>query len=238
LPTQEGVREKVVLELMELPKEVKFTDQGEADEFLSQLNVTHVAGLDEVGRGPFAGPVVAACVLLPPGHGIVGIRDSKKLSAKKREFLAEKIMGCAQWSLGIRDSIAVDSCNIREATFQAAADAAFRCSIQSKIPMEFLLCDGGLLIADRSPSVPSVAVIKGDQWFESIGAASIVAKVYRDAQMAAYHEVWPEYGFNTNQGYGTKFHIAAIKEHGLTPIHRRTFGLCKTARERTDSTRI
>ena len=218
---------------MHLPKEVKFQNQEEADAFLSGLGVSFIAGVDEVGRGPFAGPVVSACVLLPPGHGIVGIKDSKKLSAKRREDLAEQIMAKSQWSIGIRDSVQVDTHNIREATFQAATDAAFGCSTQSKMPMEFLLCDGGLHIKERVHGIPMVAVIKGDQWFESIGAASIVAKVYRDTQMAAYHEVWPEYGFKTNQGYGTKFHQEAIEKYGITPIHRRSFGMCKTAQVRT-----
>ena len=217
---------------MDLPVEVKFSDQAEADKFVTQLDANIIGGLDEVGRGPFAGPVVAACVLLPPNHGIVGIRDSKKLSAKKREFLAEQIMDRGWWNVGIRSSTQVDSCNIREATLQAAADAVWLFGIRSDvIPMDFLLCDGGLHIGDRV-RVPTVAVVKGDQWHECIGAASIVAKVYRDAQMAAYHEAWPEYGFDTNQGYGTKFHIEAIKKYGLTPIHRKTFGICKTTSER------
>jgi len=219
---------------MDLPKEVKFTSQEEADEFLKTIDARFIAGLDEVGRGPFAGPVVSACVLLYPDHGIVGIRDSKKLSAKRRESLAEQIMAKSQWAIGIRNSKDVDTHNIREATFQAAADAAFKCSIQSKMPMDFLLCDGGLHLRGRVDT-PSIAVIKGDQWFESIGAASIVAKVYRDAQMAAYHEVWPEYGFKTNQGYGTKFHLEAIEKYGITPIHRRSYGMCKTAQVRTDA---
>lgn len=220
---------------MHLPKEVKFQNQEEADVFLKTIDAHFIAGLDEVGRGPFAGPVVSACVLLQPGHGIVGIRDSKKLSAKRREDLAEQIMAKSQWSIGIRDSNDVDLHNIREATFQAATSAAFGCSIQSKMPMEFVLCDGGLHIKDRLHGIPTIAVVKGDQWFEAIGAASIVAKVYRDAQMAAYHEVWPEYGFKTNQGYGTKFHLEAIAKYGITSIHRRSYGMCKTARVRTDT---
>lgn len=222
---------------MGLLKEVRFDTQEAADSFLKELSINCPAGVDEVGRGPFAGPVVAACVLLPPNHGIVGIKDSKKLSAKKREFLAEQIMSKGWYNISSRDSNEVDSCNIREATFQAAAEAANSFNLRSDVmPMDYLLCDGGLVIDDKV-FVPTIAVVKGDQWYECIGAASIVAKVYRDAQMAAYHEVWPEYGFNTNQGYGTKFHIDAIKEHGLTPIHRKTFGICKTAHERTDSTR-
>lgn len=218
---------------MGFPVEVKFSDQAEADDFLSQLDADVIGGLDEVGRGPFAGPVVAACVVLPPDHGIVGIRDSKKLSAGRREDLASQIMDKGWYEISTIESPIIDRINIREATFNAAANAAFSYSLRSdnRPHMDFLLCDGGLHIRDRI-GVPTISVVKGDLWFECIGAASIVAKVYRDAQMLAYHEVWPEYGFDTNQGYGTKFHVEAIKTYGLTPIHRKSFGICKTAPER------
>lgn len=218
---------------MDLPVEVKFGAQTEADEFLSQLDANVIGGLDEVGRGPFAGPVVAAVVVLPPDHGITGIRDSKKLSAGRREDLAVQIMDKGWYEINTIENTVIDRINIREATFNAAANAAFSYSIRSdcRPHMDFLLCDGGLHIRDRV-LVPTISVVKGDLWFECIGAASIVAKVYRDTQMAAYHEVWPEYGFDTNQGYGTKFHIEAIKKYGLTPIHRRSFGICKTIPER------
>lgn len=209
---------------MDLPTEIRFETQDSADSFLNSLGVDTVAGLDEVGRGGLVADVVVACVVLPKGHGIVGIKDSKKLSARRREELAAQIKACSNWTIGCRTPAEIDLSNIREATFDAAWDAAVEADI--KTPIGILLCDGGLIINDRLP-FNSVAIIKGDQWYECIGAASIVAKVYRDAQMAAYHEVWPEYGFDTNQGYGTKYHIEAIKKYGLTPIHRRSFGICK-----------
>lgn len=214
---------------MDLPKEIKFQTQEEADAFLATLQVASVTGLDEVGRGPFAGDVVTACVTLPPNHGIVGINDSKKLSISRREELAAQILSCSNWAVGYRTPPEIDFSNIREATFDAAVDAAME--VNGKEPIHLLLCDGGLPIGHRLP-FDTVSVVKGDLWYECIGAASIVAKVYRDAQMAAYHSVWPEYGFNTNQGYGTKFHIEAIKKYGLTPIHRKSFGICKTTPER------
>ena len=224
LPTQGGKEVQVGSKLMSLPVEVKFSDQAEADAFLSSLDANVIGGLDEVGRGPFAGPVVAACVVLPSNHGIVGIRDSKKLSAKRREELAAQIMDKGWWEISTIESAVIDKINIREATLNAAANAAFCYSIHSdnRLHIDFLLCDGGLHLRDRT-GYPTISVVKGDLWFECIGAASIVAKVYRDAQMLVYHEVWPEYGFDTNQGYGTKFHIEAIKKYGLTSIHRRSF---------------
>lgn len=177
-----------------------------------------------------AGPVVSACVLLPPEHGIVGIKDSKKLSPKKREEISAQVEEIAYWGIGVRDSEEVDRLNIHRATQHAAEEAALRC-LYSGAPIDYLLCDGGLDLQETVP-FPSISVIKGDLWLECIGAASIVAKVYHDKQMVVYHDIWPEYGFNTNQGYGTKEHIKAILEYGMTPIHRRTFGVCRRAQER------
>jgi len=220
-----------------LPHEVKFADGAAADLFYASLkDYTNIAGLDECGRGPFAGPVVVSCVLLPPRHGIEGIKDSKKLSPRRRMELADAIMEVGVWGIGARTNEDIDRCNIREATFQAAADAVLQC-VFSGAAIDYLLCDGGLFIADRI-AVPTTAVVKGDLWFESIGAASIVAKVYRDNQMAIYHEVWPEYGFDTNQGYGTTFHREAIDKYGISPIHRRSYGMCKTAKERTNESQV
>lgn len=218
-------------------QEVKFADREEADAFYSTLSqYSNIAGLDECGRGPFAGPVVAACVLLPVDHGIQGIKDSKKLSAKRREELASEIMEVGLWGIGVRTNEDIDALNIREATFRAAADAATTVAIRGRYEgrdMNYLLCDGGLFLSDRLEGiVPTTSVVKGDLWFECIGAASIVAKVYRDNQMAVYHEIWPEYGFDTNQGYGTTFHREAITKYGISPIHRRSYGMCKTAKER------
>lgn len=217
------------------PVEIKFASSEEAVSFYKSLvssGYANIAGLDECGRGPYAGPVVAACVLLPENHGIKGIKDSKKLSPRRREELSEQIMAAARWGIGVRDCKVVDSLNIRVATYQAAADASLQC-LYSGAPIDFLLCDGGLHLGGMVP-FPTTAAVKGDLWFECIGAASIIAKVYRDRQMLFYHDVWPEYGFKTNQGYGTKAHLKALAEYGMSPIHRRSFGVCKTAMERKD----
>jgi len=210
--------------------DLRFGDRAAADVFLASLNTTAVAGVDEVGKGPLAGPVVVACVLLPPDHKIVGIKDSKQLSAKRRQVLADQIMECSCWGIGSRDNLAVDQLNIHRATKQAAADAVWEC-IAKGASIRHLLCDGGLGLQEYVP-FPSHAIIKGDNWFECIGAASIIAKVFRDNQMAVYHELWPEYRFCGNQGYGTKNHIEAILKYGMTPIHRRSFGVCRGAKER------
>jgi len=195
-----------------------------------------IAGLDECGRGPYAGPVVAACVLLPRDHGIVGIKDSKRLSRAKREKLAAEIMSVAVCGIGVRENTCIDDVNIRVATHLAAADAALQC-MYSGASIDYLLCDGGLYLEDRVPFL-TTPIIKGDKWFECISAASIVAKVYRDTQMMFYHDIWPEYGFDTNSGYGTKSHIEAIKRYGISPIHRRSFGICKSAPERINEQRL
>jgi ribonuclease HII len=214
-------------------KEWKFSDRAEAEKYFQSLcnsGFKSIAGVDEVGRGPVAGPVVSACVLLPPNHGIVGIRDSKKLSPKRREELSDQIIEVAYYGIGVRENDEVDAINIHRATHRAATDAVLHCLL-SGAPIDFVLCDGSLNLSEVVP-VQSSAVIKGDLWFECIGAASIVAKVYHDHQMAVYDGLWPEYGFATNQGYGTKAHLAAIKKYGITPIHRRTFGICRGAKER------
>lgn len=215
------------------PGEIKFEGKEEASAFLQKLSseFQSIGGVDECGRGPMAGPVVAACVLLAPEHGIVGIKDSKKLSPRRREVLSGQIMEHAHWGIGVCENTEIDKLNIHRASFVAAKEATLRC-VYSGAPIDHLLCDGGLDLRE-AVSFPSLSVIKGDLWFECIGAASIIAKVYHDKQMAVYDEIWPEYGFRTNQGYGTKAHLRAIVDYGLTPIHRRTFGICRRAKERS-----
>lgn len=217
-----------------MAQEFRFENINQARSFYTNLvseGFQGVAGVDEVGRGAYAGPVAVACVLLPANHGIEGIKDSKKLSIKRRTILAAEITSKCFWALGFRYNEDIDRLNIREATFQAAVDAVLRCS-ESGAPIDYVLCDGGLNIDERIPFA-SNSVVKGDLWFESISAASIVAKTHRDLMMADYHKKWPEYGFNTNQGYGTKFHKEAIGKHGISPIHRKTFGICRTAKVRS-----
>ena len=177
----------------------------------------NIAGIDEVGRGPLAGPVCAAAVILPPGLVIEGINDSKKLSEKKREALYEIIDAEAiAWATAYVAPEVIDEINIRQATHRAmqmAIDAL-------KVPADFLLVDGN----DRIPfEVDSEYIIKGDAKSQSIAAASIMAKVTRDRYMTEMEHIYPGYGFAKNKGYGTKLHMEGIRAIGLCPLHRRSF---------------
>lgn len=177
-----------------------------------------IAGIDEVGRGPLAGPVVAACVILPENCGIMGINDSKKLSLKKREELYDIIMKEAvSVGIGIVDNNTIDRINILQATFSAMRDAISK----SMVLPDFILVDGNFTIPDIG--IPQRCIIKGDAKSISIGAASIVAKVTRDRMMVEYSTEYPQYGFESNVGYGAAKHIEAIKKYGLCPIHRKSF---------------
>lgn len=214
--------------------DLTFSSKEESQAYLSTVIASYgstIAGLDEVGRGPLFGPVVVSCVVLPADHGIVGIKDSKKLSPKKRESLFEEIISKSKYGIGAIESDEIDKINIFQAVRKAALVAFQECYKSSDI--SFLLCDGGLDLSSNVV-VPTASVIKGDLWFECIGAASIVAKVYRDRQMLVYHDVWPEYNLAQNQGYGTKDHLKAISEFGVSPDHRRSFGICRTAKLRSD----
>ena len=176
----------------------------------------YIAGIDEVGRGPLAGPVVAACVILPDDEMILGLDDSKKVSAKKREMLSEQIKEKAIWSIGIVSHEDIDKYNIKVATKMAMKQAIEKLDINP----DFLLIDAEHL---EDISIPQNSIIKGDAKSVSIAAASIVAKVYRDYLMDIESEKYPEYAFDKNKGYGTAVHCAALKEYGPTPIHRKTF---------------
>ena len=181
--------------------------------------VQYIAGVDEVGRGPLAGPVVCAAVIMPLDEAsiIVGIDDSKKLSAKKREELSEKIKEKALcYTIVEVDEKTIDEINILEATKRGMKQAIETLSITP----EMVLTDGNMTI---DTALPQQSVIGGDALSYSIGAASIIAKVYRDALMDKYAEAYPHYAFEKNKGYGTAAHIQGIKEHGLCPIHRKTF---------------
>ena len=176
-----------------------------------------ICGIDEVGRGPLAGPVVASAVILPKNCDILYINDSKKLSEKKREMLYDEIMEKAvAVGIGIVGPERIDEINILQATYEAMREAISKLSVQP----DLLLND-----AVKIPGVtlPQVSIIKGDAKSASIGAASIIAKVTRDRMMVEYDSIFPEYGFAANKGYGTAIHIAALKELGPTPIHRRSF---------------
>lgn len=180
-----------------------------------------VAGVDEVGRGPLAGPVVTAAVILDPDNPVAGLADSKKLSEKRREEIAEEIKEKAlAWAIGRAEVDEIDKINILQATMQAMSRAVQYLSISP----DFVLVDG-----NRCPdfSCPSEAVIKGDEYVEEISAASILAKVARDTEMIAMDEKYPGYGLAKHKGYPTKTHIQALSELGITPIHRRSFGPVK-----------
>lgn len=177
----------------------------------------YICGIDEVGRGPLAGPVVAAAVILPKDQPILYLNDSKKLSEKKREALYAEIMEKAVGvGIGIVSPQRIDEINILQATYEAMRMAI------SKLPVrpDVLLNDA---VTIPEVDVAQVPIIKGDAKSVSIAAASIIAKVTRDRLMVEYDEVLPGYDFASNKGYGTKAHIAGLKELGPTPIHRRTF---------------
>ena len=178
-----------------------------------------VAGVDEVGRGPLAGPVVCAAVILPleEEKRVLGIDDSKKLSKKKREQLAEQIKEVAiAWSIAEVDEQTIDEINILQATRLGMKRAVEGL----EVPPDFVLSDGNMTL---DITAPQQSVVKGDALVCSIGAASILAKVYRDRLMEEYAGEYPGYSFEKNVGYGTAAHIQAIKENGICKIHRKTF---------------
>lgn len=178
---------------------------------------SRIAGVDEVGRGCLAGPVVAAAVILDPNRPIKGLRDSKKLSAKKRDELAQEIKEKAlAWSVAAIGPEVIDKINILQATLEAMKAAV------EKLPVEpdFVQVDGNKLPKWKWLSE---AVVKGDDKVEWISAASIIAKTTRDGYMCKIAELYPQYGFEHHVGYGTAEHIKALKAYGPTPIHRKTF---------------
>ena len=177
----------------------------------------YVCGIDEVGRGPFAGPVVAGAVILPKDCDILYINDSKKLSEKKREELYEEIMEKAvAVQVGYASPARIDEINILQATYEAMREAV------SKLPVtpQILLNDA---VTIPGITIPKVPIIKGDAKIVSIAAASIIAKVTRDRLMREYDKIMPEYGFASNKGYGSREHIEALRTYGATPIHRKSF---------------
>lgn len=187
-------------------------------QFERQLNkegYRFIAGIDEVGRGPLAGPVVAAAVILPDDMPALPINDSKKLSKVVREELYDIIMRDAQVGIGIVENDVIDSENIYQATKLAMKQAVQ--NLEQK--PDALLVDAMTLPID----IHQQSLIKGDTKSYSIAAASIIAKVYRDRLMAQYAVTYPEYGFESNSGYGTKIHLEGLENYGATPIHRRSF---------------
>lgn len=177
----------------------------------------HICGIDEVGRGPFAGPVVAAAVILPKDCDILYLNDSKKLSEKKREMLYDEIYEkAAAVGIGMASEKVIDDINILQATYQAMRAAISKLSIEPD-----LLLNDAVTIPEIS--IKQVPIIKGDAQSASIAAASIVAKVTRDRMMQEYDKIYPGYDFAKNKGYGTKAHIQGILDQGICEIHRRSF---------------
>lgn len=177
----------------------------------------NICGIDEVGRGPLAGPVVAGAVILPPDCKILYINDSKKLSAAKREELYDIILEQAvAVGIGMVSPARIDEINILRATYEAMREAISKLEVKPDI----LLNDA---VTIPEVDIKQIPIIKGDAKSISIGAASIVAKVTRDRLMVEYDKIMPEYGFASNKGYGSASHIAALKEYGPSPIHRASF---------------
>ncbi|MFZ7132081.1 MAG: ribonuclease HII [Eubacteriales bacterium] len=180
-------------------------------------DIQTIAGIDEVGRGPLAGPVVSCAVMLPVDSNILYINDSKQLTPLKREELCDKIKKEAiSLGIGIIPSTVIDEVNIYQSTKQSMVQAVEQLNIRPDV----LVIDAMKL---ESLSIPQISVIKGDERCYSIAAASIVAKVTRDTMMEAYHQEYPQYHFLSNKGYGTREHIEAIKKYGICPIHRLSF---------------
>ena len=202
---------------MKEKEEERLQKMLEIEEGLYSKGIKLVCGVDEAGRGPLCGPVVAAAVILKPDSKIEGVNDSKKLSEKKREQVYEAIMQNAlAVGVGMRDVDVIESVNILNATKLAMKEAISKLKVQP----EYVLIDGNQMI---DITIPGETVVHGDAISESIAAASIIAKVTRDRMLIEWDKEYPEYGFAKHKGYGTKAHTDAIAKYGLTPIHRPSF---------------
>ncbi|MGI6766094.1 MAG: ribonuclease HII [Lentihominibacter sp.] len=190
---------------------------------LHKAGYRYIAGVDEAGRGPLAGPVVAAAVVLPENFDVPGVDDSKKLPEKRREKLYDIILeNVVAYGIGMADHETIDEINILKATKLAMKRAVEACEemLGERAKLDLVLLDA---VTIEEMHIPQKAVVKGDSKVLSIAAASIVAKVTRDRMMAEYAKEYPRYAFESNKGYGTAAHYAGIREHGMCPIHRRTF---------------
>ncbi|CDA30536.1 ribonuclease HII [Clostridium sp. CAG:492] len=203
---------------MKEKEEQRLNELKEIDKSYFKKGYNYICGIDEAGRGPLAGPVVVAAVIMPKDSMIEGVNDSKKVSEKKREKLYELIIEEAiSYSVGIVDQNEIDRINILNAT-KAGLTEAVR---TLKVKPELILVDA--LTNIDTCGVPYQSIIKGDAKSYSIAAASIIAKVTRDRIMREWDKVYPQYGFEKHKGYGTAAHISAIKENGLCPLHRLSF---------------
>ena len=196
----------------------RLTEMKKIEEEFYQNGMKLIGGIDEAGRGPLAGPVVVACVVMPKDSMIEGVNDSKKVSEKKREKLYDEIINNAiSYGVGIIDQKEIDNINILNAT-----KLGLTASIKNlEVKPEVILVDA--LTNIDTCRIPYKSIIKGDAKCYSIACASIIAKVTRDRIMREWDKVYPQYGFEKNKGYGTKTHIDAIKEHGLCMLHRHSF---------------
>ena len=203
----------------------KLETMQEYERSLRASGAKYVAGVDEVGRGPLAGPVVTACVILPEDFDVLGVDDSKKLSEKKREALYDVILEKAvAWGIGRADNHLIDEINILEATKVAMKEAVEKADRmlceKTGEGISHILFDAMTI---KDIETPQTSLIKGDAKSLSIAAASILAKVTRDREMVEYHQQYPDYAFDSNKGYGTKAHYEGIEKKGITSIHRKSF---------------
>lgn len=224
-----GVQAAIQKRQKELEKEATEDARLEAmlsyEKALYEKGLDWIAGIDEVGRGPLAGPVVAAAVILPKGCKIRYLNDSKKIPKSKHEAIYQEVLERAvAVGVGIKDATVIDQVNIYQATKLAMLDALNKLDLTP----QYLLIDAMKL----DTSIPQQSIIKGDANSLSIAAASIVAKVTRDRLMADYDQTYPGYGFAKNAGYGTAEHLEGLSKHGITPIHRKTFEPIKGMVER------
>lgn len=197
---------------------LRLTEMKKIEEGFYEKKIELIGGIDEAGRGPLAGPVVVACVIMPKDSMIEGVNDSKKVSEKKREKLYEEITKTAiSYEVGIIDQKEIDNINILNATKLGLTTAIKGL----KVKPEFILVDA--LTNIDTCKIPYQSIVKGDAKCYCIACASIIAKVTRDRIMRQWAEVYPQYGFEKHKGYGTAMHIQAIKEYGLCPLHRHSF---------------
>ncbi|PWB70063.1 ribonuclease HII [candidate division GN15 bacterium] len=196
----------------------KLIDLGDIESVLNTQGYSAVCGVDEAGRGPLAGPVVAAAVILPKGVMIEGLADSKKLSAARRSELFDEIVGLdLPGAVGIIDHLTIDTMNILRASLMAMHNAV----LELKVTPDVLLVDGTFTIPNLAQ--PQYAIVEGDNRCRAIMAASIVAKVTRDRIMDEYERLYPAFSFSVHKGYPTAQHMKELEEHGPCEIHRKTF---------------
>ncbi len=215
---EKGKESPVSVKLTRIEKQrLRLAEMSVFENELRAAGKRYIAGVDEVGRGPLAGPVVTAAVILPVDFDVLGVDDSKKLTPKRREYLFDLIKDAAvAYAIGRRDNLRIDEINILEATKEAMMDSIKQLSVKP----DHVLIDAVTL---KSLDIPQTSIIHGDARSVSIAAASILAKVTRDREMEKFAVVYPGYAFESNKGYGTKAHYEGLARLGPCPIHRRTF---------------